>query len=112
MDAYGTLTVCQEDADTVYQALAQSGACVFSLASGDGGALIVSLTSQFEKIGVMPFGGNPIGRVYVGLYGRGCNHLAMSATHPGYIEEKLGIPQVEAEELSKFWALLWDGREA
>lgn len=110
MDAYGSMTVCQADADEVYQSLAQGGSCVFPLASGDGGALIVLLCSQFEKLGIMPFGGNPVGRIYVGLYGRGCNHLSTEEIHPGYIEEKLGIPRVEAEEFSKFWTLLWKGR--
>lgn len=111
MDSYGSLTVSQEDADLIYHELRGSAAVVFALASGDGGALICCVTVQFNKIGVMPFGGNPVGRAYVGLYGRGCNHLGMHEIHWGYIAEKLKLPEVEAKSFADFWNMVWKGRE-
>lgn len=111
MDKYGCMRVTKEDAADVRQSLAQAGSVVFVL-SGDGvGAMIIFICSQFEKLGVMPFGGNPIGRCYVGVYGQGCNHLSMGKIHPGYIAEKLNLHDEDAETFAKFWALIWEQRD-
>lgn len=107
MDEYGCLGINKDDAENVRQALRQSGAAVFALSGDQVGAMIVHVNTQFEKIGVMPYGGNPIGRAYVGVYGRGCNHLSMETTHAGYIGEKLGLHRNDAETLAKFWELVW-----
>lgn len=108
MDEYGCMRVTQEDALEVRQSLAQGGSVVFALSGDQIGAMIICVTTQFEKLGVMPFGGNPIGRAYVGVYGRGCSHLAMGETHPSYISEKLNLTQEDAKTFAEFWALLWE----
>jgi hypothetical protein len=107
MDKYGCLKPTLEDAQNVKQALALCSSAVFTLSGDDIGAMIIFISTQFEKIGTMPFGGNPVGRAYVGIYGRGCNHLSMGEIHPGYIEEKLGVGREESETFAEFWNLLW-----
>jgi hypothetical protein len=111
VDNYGTLTISENDADLARNRLVNSGSIVFTLSSDGVGATIVLMCGRFEKIGIMPFGGNPEGRCYVGVYGRGCNHLGTHPIHPAYIEEKLGVQGEDAEALSKFWSLMWRGNK-
>jgi hypothetical protein len=108
MDQYGCLKVDRTSADEVRDSLNLRGSVVFPLSGDQIGCMIIHIDTMFEKIGVMPFGGNPIGRVYVGVYGRGCNHLSKEHIHPGYISEKLNLHQDDAETFSKFWDLLWN----
>lgn len=107
MDQWGCLGLNKEDALNVRQALAQSSSAVFSLSGDQVGAMIVFVSTQFEKIGTMPFGGNPVGRAYVGVYGKGCNHLSMDNIHAGYVGEKLGLGTHDSETFAEFWRLIW-----
>lgn len=107
-DEYGVLQVDENDAKLVREALDRTGSVVFPLPSGDGfGCMIITITTKFEKVGVMPFGGNPTGRAYVGVYGRACNHFEMDETFPGYFAEKLNIGKEEAENFATFWRMIW-----
>lgn len=108
-DEYGCSRINEADAKEVRQALEFSGTAVFPLSGDGGGCIIVLVCTQFYKIGVMPFGGNPTGRAYVGVYGRGCNHLSMEPEpiHPSYLVEKLNLHFEEAEWLSRFWSMIW-----
>lgn len=111
MDDYGCARLTKEDAKEIWTALDRTGSVVFPLTAGDSiGCMIVIITRIFEKVGVMPFGGNPTGRMYVGIYGRGCNHFSMDSIHAGYFEEKLQISREEAETFSKFWEMMWHER--
>jgi len=113
-DQYGCSRLTKEDAHEIRQALNLSGTALFPLSGDGGGCLIVLICTQFYKIGVMPFGGNPTGRAYVGVYGRGCNHLSMEAEpiHPGYLIEKLNLHQEEAEWFSQLWAMIWSNEDS
>lgn len=110
MDEYGCMKPTEADALEVREALRLGGSAVFPLSGDQIGCMIILINTQFEKIGTMPFGGNPVGRAYVGVYGKGCNHLSMEHTHPGYIAEKLNLAQSDAETFAKFWDLLWNTR--
>lgn len=107
MDQYGCLHVNQGDADLVQHELKRAEAVVFPLTVEDGGALIVHISTGFRQVGTTPFGGNPYGRVYVGIYGRGCNHFSKDTIHSSYFEEKLDLHKSEAEALANFWEFLW-----
>jgi hypothetical protein len=108
MDKYGSMRIDQESADQVRNALDEFGSVVFAFSGDQMGSLIILLCRDFEKLGVMPFGGKPDGRIYLGLYGRGCNHFSMEPIHPNYFKEKLDLADEEAEWLSQFWDLLWN----
>lgn len=110
MDEYGTLSVCKEDAESVLRVLITNGSCVFPFSGNKQDAMIVCATLNFGALGVMPFGGSPRGRVYVGIYGIGCNHLSMGPIHPKYIEEKLSLDQENAEYFSQFWEMIWSAK--
>ncbi len=111
-DEFGCMRASsREDAMAVRQALDQAGSVVFPLSGDQIGAMVINVTTKFDKLGVMPFGGNPYGRAYVGVYGRGCNHLAMQDTDPNYIGEKLNIAGDDAKTFSDFWALIWEPSE-
>lgn len=107
MDNYGCMRVTAEDAAELRAALARSGSVVFALSGDQAGAMVILVSDQFEKVGVMPFGGNPMGRAYVGVYCRGCNHLSKEKIHEGYIAEKLGLGPVDSKTFADFWALVW-----
>lgn len=111
MDIYGCLNLTLRDAKLVRQALEQNGAVVFPLTSDHVGCMIITLTAGFAKIGIMPFGGRPDGRIYVGVYGRGCNHFSAKPTEPGYFGEKLNIQGQDAKTLSDFWKMMWNKEE-
>ena len=110
MDNYGCCKVTLDDASMVRRNLEETGSVVFPLSGDQIGCLIILLSKNFDKIGVMPYGGNPHNRIYVGVYGRGCNHLSKDDIHPGYIEEKLGITLEEAEWFSTFWKMMWQSK--
>lgn len=107
MDQYGCIRLDEDDAKLIRDALIRSQAVVFSLSGDQVGAMVICLTTNFDKIGVMPFGGNPTGRIYVGVYGRGCNHLAPEPTHAGYIAEKLNLSPSDAETFATFWRMVF-----
>lgn len=107
MDAYGCFHVTEDDARTVREVLTEAGAVVFALTGDDMGAMVITLTADFVKLGILPFGGRPDGRIYFGLYGRGCNHFAPHHTDASYFEEKLGLPNSDAETIAAFWNLMW-----
>lgn len=105
MDEYGSFRHTKEDAKEIAESLSREPAVVFSYSHNQVDAIIVILAKQFEKLGVMPFGGNPQGRIYCGIYGRGCAHLSLDeGTHYSYLDEKLNIrDQKMAENFSIFY---------
>lgn len=108
MDEYGCMQINKEDATKVKQMLEDYAPVVFPLATGDGGAMIVLLVWKFTKMDtIMPFGGNPGGRIYVGVYGKGCNHLSRESTQYDYISEKLNLSTADAKAFARFWDLMW-----
>lgn len=70
---------------------------------------IININGAFETHGTIPFGGNPRGRTWVSVYGRGANHFSLcSNTFPGYIQEKLKVDELCAESISKIFKALSD----
>lgn len=108
MDKYGIHEITKEDALKIRKKLDNQGSVVFSL-SGDGlGAMIILLCGDFDVAGSMPFGGQPHGRVYVGIQGRGCFHFERGdELHSAYIMERLGLSQRDADTFAIFWDLMW-----
>jgi hypothetical protein len=111
-DQYGCMRAdSREDAMEVWEALDRAGSAVFALSGDQVGAMVIFVSRVFEKLGVMPFGGNPHGRAYVGVLKRGCGHLSMQDTHPSYIGEQLNLTGDDAETFAKFWALIFEPKE-
>jgi hypothetical protein len=111
MDDYGCMRLTKEDAKEVRDTLDKVGSVVFALSGDQIGAMIILICTRFNKSGTMPFGGNPTGRAYVGVYGMGCNHFSKDQIHPSYFAEKLKLHEGDAETLAKFWDLLWLNRD-
>lgn len=107
MDEYGILQVTKEDAMTVREAIRITGSCVFSLNTSESTAQIFLVSTRFIKLGLMPWGGNPDGRFFVGAMKIGCAHFGPRDTHPSYIEEKLGLCEEDAHAFAEFWKLIW-----
>lgn len=105
MDAYGCCKI--EDARDLASKLFKMGSIVFAYAYNDhAGAAIIEMSIP-TVIGTMPYGGSPRGRIWVSVYGHGCNHFSQESIHPGYFKEKLSLGQFEADQLSKLWDAMW-----
>ncbi len=102
MDEYGCFRNNEKDYDELAHEFKQSGNIVFSYSYDGVGAMVINLNGTFKKLGVMPFGGQPNGRIYVGVYGVGCNHVNWDSD-PYYIREKLRICLADAEGLSNLF---------
>lgn len=104
VDDWGTCRHERGDAGLVAHALRESGAVVFAYSYDQVGAMLVCITGHFQKLGVMPFGGNPSGRMWVSVYGRGATHLSKeSGLHHDYICEKLNLSKTDAEKFAEFY---------
>ena len=108
MDAYGCFRPTPEDFAEIKRSLKSFGTLVFPYSGDEIGCVILLISTNFTPIGIMPFGGNPNGSVYIGVYGRGLNHLPIKGLHPNYIKEKLGVTGDEAEWISQLWNYLWE----
>ena len=108
MDQYGSVEYTPEDAHLLSGHLKKGTPLVFAWSHNKIDSYIFMITPEFEKLGTMPFGGNPTGRAYVGLYGRGCNHFSKGEIHSSYWEEKLNMDRGGAEAWADFWSKIWD----
>lgn len=106
MDDYGTVENTYEDAKMIREELGKNGAIVFPWSHNKIDCYIFFMSITFKKIGVSPFGGNPTGRVYIGLYGKGCGHFVDNKTHPSDWE-KLNLDKYGAEAFSDLWNKMW-----
>ena len=100
MDQYGCFRNSKEDFDELAKFFSLSKNIVFAYSEDQIGCIIVSLNANFTKLGVMPFGGNPTGRIWVSVYGRGCNHLSYNSDAK-YVAEKLNIRGEESEWIAR-----------
>lgn len=100
MDEYGTYE--PEDAEVLAYELKECGTIVFPYSADKVTAFIILISMDFIKYGIMPFGGNPDGRYYVGIYGKGCHHLSLKE-HGNYIAEKLNICDESGEHLQRLF---------
>jgi hypothetical protein len=107
VDEYGTVENNELGATLVASHLYHSiKPVVFAWSPDQATAHIFTIVRHFNKIGIMPFGGNPEGRAYIGIYGIGCNHISFGEVHPGYLEEKLRLDKTSAESFSAFWKIV------
>lgn len=107
MDEYGSFRHTKEEAYEVAKAnlFGEADTTVFQWSPDGFGALICVISPRFGVLGIMGFGGNPRGRCFVGIYGRGCGHLSMEkGPYASYIEEKLNIKGEEAEKFCEFYS--------
>ena len=108
MDEYGSFRNTKEDAKELREAMKTSQHdIVFAWSYNQIDCYIFHVSQNFDVLGIMPFGGNPRSRVYVGLYGKGCNHFSKDEIHPSYWEEKLRIDKQGAEAWAEFWTHIW-----
>ncbi len=101
MDQYGT---CQlDDAPMLAEKLNDGRPIIFSFSNDETNAYVISITPNMEKMGVMPFGGNPTGRFGVGVLRRGFFHFDLNRKelYPDYVGEKLGLAEYDAEAVTK-----------
>lgn len=97
MDEYGSFRNTPEDLQELADHFVrQNRNIVFQFSGDQFGALIINLNGSFSKHGIMSYGGNPYGRIWVSIYMRGANHFAWG-TEKNYIEEKLGVRGEEAQ---------------
>jgi hypothetical protein len=70
---------------------------LFSFSLDRVSSYIMLITGTFTKIGVMPFGGNPVGSYCVSLLGMGFYYfdLEYAGYDSGYVGEKLNISNKE-----------------
>lgn len=110
-DKYGCFRNTGEDFDSLAKLLKDSlGVPVlfpYSYSYDEQTCLIILIVPTFIRAGTFPFGGNPNGRVYVGVYGRGCTHLGWEhEMHPSYAEEKLDLGHEDARGFAELWNAL------
>jgi hypothetical protein len=112
MDEYGSYRNTSEDMKEIREKLLWNRTIVIPYSSDQIGSLILMMSVNFvipDGV-IMPFGGNPRGRVYLGVYGFGCNHFPMEPTHWSYFQEKLRMGECEAKWLEELWKNLWEVR--
>lgn len=107
MDQYGSFSNSENDIQEIRWALSKNGNICFAWSYNQIDGFIVLVNCNFMKLGTMPFGGNPDGRVYVSVYGKGCNHFSPEEHHPSYFAEKLNLDREAAEGFAQLWAGIW-----
>lgn len=102
MNEYGSYDNLSFDYREIAVNLKENGAIVFAWSPNEIDCFIVFMSMNFKKLGIMPFGGNPEGRVYVALYGKGAAHHFNLAkdTDPSYIQEKMLCTEFTATQMS------------
>lgn len=103
MDRYGCFRNTAEDISEIRSELDKNGTIVFPFSGDQIGCIILVISKSFHSLAVMPFGGNPKGRVYLSAYGRGASHFAPSPIHYSYFEEKLHLHEEEAKWVESLW---------
>lgn len=102
MDEYGSYRQTEDDWLELAHHLRSSGTIVFPWSHNQIDSYIILVSVDFQKLGIMPWGGNPNGRAYVALLKRGCDHVRVDGEiFPSDLEEKLHMDKSGAEELTK-----------
>lgn len=101
MDEYGTFRATESDWPDLAHLFNKKENILFSYSADAQSAMIISINCDFEVVGKMPFGGNPAGRTWISVWGRGACHLNIDGEqYPKYLEEHLGLPSDNATHLS------------
>ncbi len=100
MDEYGCFRATKEDWESLATLYKATRNIVFAYSEDQIGCYVISLNGGFTKFGIMPFGGSPEGRIWVGVFGKGSSHLGW-ASHASYVGEKLGLARGDAEQITR-----------
>ena len=101
MDEYGTYRATKEDWDELAKLFSEKENILFPYSADAQSAMIISINREYIKKGTMPFGGNPEGRAWVSILGRGADHIDIDSEQHGiYLEEHLGLPNDNAKQLA------------
>ena len=101
MDEYGCYRATPEDWDALANLLTEKENILFPYSADAHGAMIININREFSVHGTMPFGGNPHGRAWISILGRGADHIDIDREQfPTYLQEHLTIQKDEAEALS------------
>ena len=89
MDKYDCYGTNDHDLKIIANEFIESGNILFTISSTKSGWYRISLNDKFDQLGIMPFGGNPNGKIWVSVMATGCNHLDRRDAHADYIAEKI-----------------------
>ena len=103
MDQYGSVRNIKEDWDEVVNAIKQHGTVVFAWSHNSFVSYIFMVSFSFWKMGILPWGGNPVGRAYVGVQRHGCDHLTTDGYLQKYDLDNLGLDDQAGEPFCKMW---------
>lgn len=102
MDEYGTFRATKEDWDELAKMFREKENILFPYSADAQSAMIISINREYIKKGTMPFGGNPQGRAWVSVLGRGADHIDIdNEQHGNYLGEHLGLPDDSATQLAE-----------
>lgn len=101
MDEYGTYRPREDDWNELASLFNEKENILFPYSADAQSAMIISINRDFEMKGKMPFGGNPVGRAWISVWGRGACHVNIDdEQYPSYLEEHLGLPKDNAIHLA------------
>lgn len=102
MDEYGTFRATKEDWDALADLFKQKENILFPYSADAQSAMIISINREFLREGTMPFGGNPVGRAWISVLGRGADHIDIdNEQHASYLGEHIGLPSDNATHLAE-----------
>lgn len=101
MDKFGTCGL--DDASMLANIIKNGDSALFSFSLDQVEAYVLSVSKISMKIGVMPFGGNPVGYYGVSVLYRGFYYfdLVGNGLDPGYVGEKLGLEKKAAHDITQ-----------
>jgi hypothetical protein len=102
MDEYGTYRATTEDWDELAALFKEKENILFPYSADAQSAMIISINREFFKKGNMPFGGNPAGRAWISVLGRGADHIDIdNEQHATYLQEHIGLPSDNAAQVAQ-----------
>jgi hypothetical protein len=109
---FGLVENSKEGAAIVAREMYYGNPVVFAWSHNGFDCQIFLVAASFKVLGCMPYGGQPNGRVYVAVYGKGCHHFSETDIYPDYWEEKLGLDELAAKEWAKFWTMVVEEKKS
>lgn len=100
----GTFSANELDWDEITQKLKQTGNIIFGYSSDESTAYVININNTFEKLGIMPFGGNPCGSHIVSIWGRGMYYFDLldgNSFVGNYVGVKLGLQESEGIQIAE-----------
>ncbi len=93
MDQYGCYRNTKDDFDELAANYKATRNILFAYSENQIDCINICLNGSFRKLGTMPFGGNPTGRIWISCYGKGVpNHFSFKDKYP-YISEKMHVEE-------------------